>query len=149
VRHRALGLSLVLLVVGAVPNISAQQAEVESAVHATLGAWSSGQYADFVENYHPDARGFFLDGGPLMAGGFNVAVLEAAANAGFAADVRVEDLDVQVHGETAISVAYLVGSLTLPGGLVMQGTWRYSETRLSTAAGWKVIQFHVSQLEGM
>ena len=47
-RHRALGLGLVLLVFGAVPNISAQEAEVEAAVHATLGAWSAGEYADFV-----------------------------------------------------------------------------------------------------
>jgi ketosteroid isomerase-like protein len=149
VRHRALGLGLVLLVFGAVPNISAQEAEVEAAVHATLGAWSAGEYADFVAQYQADARGFFLDGGPLMDGGFNVALLQAAANAGFAADVDVQDLDVQIHGQTAISVAYLIGSLTLPGGLVMPGTWRYSETRVSTDDGWKVIQFHVSPQEGM
>lgn len=148
-RHRVVGLSLVLLLVGAVPNVSAQEAEVEGAVNATLAAWSSGDYQAFVDQYHPDARGFFLDGGPLLAGGFDVQVLQAAADAGFAASVEVRDLDVQVHGSSSVAVAYLVGSLTLPGGFVMEGTWRYSETRVSTAQGWKVIQFHVSQQEGM
>jgi len=147
VRHRALGLSLVLLLTGVVPNIAAQEADVRSAVNATLDAWSTGQYAAFVDNYHPDARGFFLDGGPLMEG-FSVAALEAAADAGFMAEVKVRDLDVQVHGIAAASVAYLVGALTLPGGLVLRGTWRYSETRVLTEGSWKVVQFHISKEEG-
>ncbi len=144
--RRVLGFGLVVLLSAAVPNVRAQEAEVSAAVTATLTAWVDGEYETFVANYHPDARGFFLDGGALIQG-FSAPALEAMAQAGFKADVEVRDLDVQMHGSTAVSVAYIEGSLTLPGGLVLEGTWRYSETRVETDNGWKVVQFHMSSLQ--
>ena len=141
----AVGLGLVLLLPA--PNVRAQEAEVSAAVHATLAAWTTGDFETFVGFYHPEARGFFLDGGPLTDG-FTVVALQAIADAGFQANVEVTDLDVQVYGRTAMSVGYLVGSLTLPGGMSLQGTWRYSESRVSTDDGWKIIQFHISQQVG-
>ncbi len=143
-RTRALGLGLVLWTAVAVPGLAAQEADVASEVRATLQAWADGQYAEFVGYYHPDARGFFLDGGPLMQG-FTVAALQAVADAGFQADITIEELDVQLHGGTAVSVAYLVGKLTLPGGMILEGRWRYSEARVQTPQGWRVVQFHLSQ----
>ena len=83
-----------------------------------------------------------------MTQGFNVQALRAVAEAGFRADVVVRDLDVQVHGGTAMTVGYLEGSLTMPGGMSLQGVWRYSESRVSTDDGWKVVQFHISQQAG-
>jgi len=142
-----LGLGLLLL--AAVPNVRAQEAEVSAAVSATLAAWADGEYETFVGFYHPDARGFFLDGGALMQG-FSAPVLQAMAQAGFEANVQVRDLDVKMYGSMAVSVAYVEGALTLPGGLVLEGTWRYSETRVETDDGWKVVQFHMSaQQAGM
>ena len=141
--RRVLGLGLVLLLLGAVPNVRAQEAEVSAAVTATLAAWADGEYETFVGFYHPDARGFFLDGGALIQG-FSAPALEAMAQAGFQVDVEVRDLDVQMYGSMAVSVAYFEGALTLPGGLVLEGTWRYSETRVETDDGWKVVQFHMS-----
>ena len=70
------------------------------------------------------------------------------ADAGFQANVEVQDLDVQMHGGTAMSVGYLVGSLTLPGGMSLSGTWRYSESRVETPDGWLIVQFHISQQSG-
>ena len=141
--RRVLGLSLGLLLLAAVPNVRAQEAEVSAAVNATLAAWADGDYETFVGFFHPGVRGFFLDGGALMQG-FNAPTLEAMAQAGFTADVEVRDLDVEVYGSTAVSVAYVEGALTLPGGLVIQGAWRYSETRVETDDDWKVVQFHMS-----
>ena len=112
-------------------------------LNATLAAWADGEYETFVGFFHPGARGFFLDGGALMQG-FNAPTLEAMAQAGFTADVEVRDLNVEVYGSTAVSVAYIEGALTLPGGLVIQGAWRYSETRVETDDDWKVVQFHMS-----
>lgn len=148
--HRAMrvsGLGLMLLLVAAVPNIRAQEAEVSAAVHATLEAWAAGDFETFVGFYHPDARGFFLDGRPLIDG-FSVDALQVMADAGFQANVEVQDLDVQMHGGTAMSVGYLVGSLTLPGGMSLSGTWRYSESRVETPDGWLIVQFHISQQSG-
>lgn len=146
VSQRVLGFGLVVLLLAAVPNVRAQETEVSDAVTATLTAWADGEYEKFVSYYHADARGFFLDGGSLIQG-FSAPALEAMAQAGFKADVTVRDLDVQMHGSMAVTVAYIEGSLTLPGGLVLEATWRYSETRIETDEGWKVVQFHMSTLQ--
>ena len=137
---------LVLVLAGPARTASAQDSEVAAAIEETLEAWESGRFQTFAGFYHPAARGFFLDGGPLM-GGFNVPALEAAHNAGFRADLELRDLDVRVRGEVASSVAHLLGVLTLPGGRTIEGVWRYSEVRVQDEARWKVVQFHFSRQE--
>ncbi len=123
---------------------AAQQADVEVAVSETLAAWKAGNFASFASFYHPDTRGFFLDGGFLLRG-FNVAALQAAYNAGFRADFELRDLDVKLLDDVALSVAYLDGTLSLPGGDLIEGTWRYSETRVLSEGTWKVVQYHFSE----
>jgi ketosteroid isomerase-like protein len=124
-----------------------QEADVEAAVRGTLDAWRTGEYAAFVGSYHPDARGFFLDGGDVIAG-FSLEALEATAEAGFQADVTLRDLDVAVYGDAAVSVGLLEGALTLPGGFRMEGVWRYSETRVRDGSEWTIVQFHISPQQG-
>ncbi|MEQ9401358.1 MAG: DUF4440 domain-containing protein [Longimicrobiales bacterium] len=142
-------IALFLLLAGITPKVHAQEAEVAAAVRATLDAWKSGRHQAFVDQYHPGARGFFLDGGPLT-GGFDVQSLAAAADAGFEADVTLRDLEVQVHGTAAMAAGYLEGTLTLPGGISLPGTWRYTEARTRTPSGWKIVQFHISAMsDGM
>lgn len=134
-----------LLVLAAPPALRAQEAEVTAAVRATLAAWKAGEHQAFADQYHPDARGFFLDGGPLT-GSFDVAALQAASDAGFSADVTLRDLEVSVHGNASVAAGYLEGTLTLPGGIRLPGTWRYTETRVRTGGAWKIVQFHLSQM---
>lgn len=141
---RATGAVLVFAAMLTGAPLQGQQAEVESAVRATLDAWSSGDYAGFVAHYHPDARGFFLDGGDLIRA-FSRDALEATAEAGFRADVTLRDLDVTLYGSTAVAVGYLEGQLVLPGGMTMEGPWRYSETRVLTDGAWRIVQFHLSR----
>jgi len=123
-----------------------QESEVREAVAGTLAAWSSGDFAAFAAFYSSDARGFFLDGGLLVEGGINAEALQVGYDAGIRADFDVRDIDVRVVGGVAVSVGYLEGSLTLPGGAVRSGTWRYTDTRIREAGIWKVIQFHISDL---
>ena len=68
--------------------------------------------------------------------------------AGFDAEVELRDLEVQVLGTTAIAVGYISGTLNLPGGMAIEGNWRYSETRVLDGGVWKTIQFHFSELQG-
>jgi len=148
--NHPLGFGTLLLLIFATwtgNDLVGQEAEVESSVRATLGALSEGRYDDFIAHFDSSARGFFLDGGPLLSTGFNVDQLKMAASAGAGINVELSGLDSRVHGSVATSVAYLEGSITVPGGVEIQGSWRYTETRVIRDGAWKVVQFHVSSLE--
>ena len=67
---------------------------------------------------------------------------------GLRVNVVMSDLDVKVYGNTAVSGALFQGSVTLPGGAVASGSWRYSDTRVLDDGTWKVVQYHVSQAAG-
>ena len=127
-----------------------QEAEVATAVAATLAAWTAGDFDSFAMHYHDDVRGFFIDGVPLALG-FDHAALRVAYDAGLRTSMTIRDLDTRVYDGAAVSTAYLDASITLPGvEKPVSGTWRYSETRISDAGEWKVVQYHFSRLaEGM
>lgn len=142
--------ALVLASLVALPGAGAAQdartPDVRAALEQTLEAWKEGDFATFAGFYHPDARGFFLDGGPRLAG-FQVPTLEAAWDAGFRTDLELGEVEIGFHGGTAIVSAYLTGTLTLPGGGSLPGSWRYTETRVAADGTWKVVQYHFSRRE--
>jgi ketosteroid isomerase-like protein len=137
----ALMLAYMLTATGA----AGQEAAVRGAITETLAAWGSGDFATFADSYQEDSRGFFLDGGVLVEG-VDVQALQLGYDAGLRADFTVRDLQVRIVSGVAISAAYLDGALTLPGGLVRSGTWRYTETRVEEGGSWKVVQFHFSDM---
>lgn len=135
---------VMLVAVSSTPNLHAQAADVQQSVNEMVAAWEAGDFVKFAGFYHEDARGFFLDGGTLLRG-LNVAALTAAYNTGFRAKMTVRDIDVRIYGEVVVSVAYMDGVLTLPGGAVVEGTWRYSDTRVMRDDQWKIVQYHFSE----
>jgi ketosteroid isomerase-like protein len=126
------------------PNLHAQEPAVQQSINEMVAAWEAGDFETFAGFYHQDTRGFFLDGGLLLQG-FNVAALTMAYNAGFRAEMSVRDLDVKSYGEVSVSVAYMDGVLTVPGGGQVEGTWRYSDTRVLQDGEWKIVQYHFSE----
>lgn len=124
------------------------EAEVRAALEAAVAAWSAGDFAAFASQYDEGVRGFFLDGAPLTRG-FDAAALRMAHDAGLTATVSIREADVRVLGATAVTVAYLEGTINLPGGAgAVGGTWRYSDTRVRRDDGWKIVQYHLSDLAG-
>jgi ketosteroid isomerase-like protein len=128
-------------------SAAAQEAEVRAAVSATLAALVARDVPAFANFYHNDTRGFFVDRTSMIEGFSSVAVRLAFAT-GLRVNVVMNDLDVKVYGNTAVSRAIFQGSVTLPLGAVASGTWRYSETRVLDEGTWKVVQYHVSQAAG-
>ena len=126
-------------------DLQAQEDAVRASMMETLAAWNAGDVTGFGAFFATDTRGFNLDGGILIRG-FNAQALEAAISAGFGINVEPRDIDVKVYGNAAVGVAYLDGSITLPGGAVREGTWRYSETRVNDGGTWKVVQYHISAM---
>lgn len=125
----------------------AQEAEVRAAMEGSLAAWRDGDFQKLATFYAANTRGFMLDGGYLITG-FSVEALQAAAEMGVAFDVEPQDVDVMMFGDgVAVAAAILEGSVTLPGGAVQEGSWRYTETRVKEGGMWKVLQYHFSPLE--
>lgn len=123
----------------------AQEADVRAAVSATLAAVIARDVPTFASFYHDDVRGFFVDGSNMIRGFSSIAVRIAYAT-GLRVNVVMSDLTVKVYGDAAVSAALFSGSVTLPGGAVASGTWRYSDTRVLDDGTWKIIQYHVSQV---
>lgn len=128
-------------------SVRAQEADVRAAVEETLAALVARDVPAFASFYHNDTRGFFVDRTSMIEGFSSLAVLAAFAT-GLRVNVVMNDLDVRVYGNTAVSRAIFQGSVTLPLGAVASGTWRYSETRVLDEGTWKVVQYHVSQAAG-
>ena len=114
-------------------------------VSATLAALAAGDAITFVDFFHDDARGFFVNGSNMIEG-ISVLALRALYLTGLQTNVVMSELNVRVYGNTAVSGALLQGSVTMPGGAMISGTWRYSDTRVLDEGRWKVVQYHVSQL---
>lgn len=128
-------------------SAAAQEADVRAAMEESLAAWRAGDFEKLGSFYATQTRGFMLDGGYLITG-FSLEALQAAASMGVAFDVEPQEIDIMIAGEgVAVAVALLEGSVTLPGGTVQEGSWRYSETRVNEGGVWKVVQYHFSPLE--
>ncbi len=138
---------LCLMTLLAFGTAAAQEAEVRAAVSATLAALVARDVPAFANFYHNDTRGFFVDRTSMIEG-FSSLAVRAAFATGLRVNVVMNDLDVRVYGNTAVSRAIFQGSVTLPLGAVASGTWRYSETRVLDEGTWKVVQYHVSQAAG-
>lgn len=127
-------------------SVNAQEGEVRAAIVQSLAAWKAGDFQALGNFYAARTRGFMLDGGMLLSG-YNPAALEAAVSAGFSFALEPHDIDIMIVGAgVAVAVAIVEGSISLPGGEVQQGSWRYSETRLKEGGVWKVVQYHFSPL---
>ncbi len=122
----------------------AQEADVRAAVEATLAALIARDVPAYANFYHEDTRGFFVDRSNMIEG-FSSLAVRAAFITGLRLDVVMSDLNVKVYGDAAVVGALFRGSVTLPGGAVATGTWRYSETRVLDDGTWKVVQYHLSQ----
>ena len=126
-------------------SAGAQEAEVRAAVSETFAALVERDVTKFASFYHDDTRGFFVDRTTMIQGFITIAVRLAFAT-GLRVNVVMSDLDVKVYGNTAVSGALFQGSVTLPGGAVASGSWRYSDTRVLEDGTWKIVQYHISRL---
>ena len=122
----------------------AQEDDVRAAVTETLAALVARDVPAFANFYHEGTRGFFVDRSNMIEG-FSSLAVRAAFITGLRLDVAMSDLNVKVYGDAAVVGALFRGSVTLPGGAVATGTWRYSETRVLDDGTWKVVQYHLSQ----
>lgn len=136
---------LFLLFVLVTSSATAQVEQARADAIRSLDAWKAGNLKEFAAYFTEDTRGFNLDGGQAISG-FSAMSLKLLLAAGFRFDVEARDIDTKVYGNMAVSIAYLEGTVTFPGGTTRQGTWRYSDTRVKQDGVWRVVQYHISRL---
>lgn len=140
----------ILLAIGcmgtSVQPAAAQEADVRAAMVESLAAWSDGDFQRLGTFFAEQTRGY-MPGGSMVLTGFNPEALAAAVSAGMSFDIEPQDMDIRMLGESvAVAVATIEGVITLPGGVVQEGPWHYSETRVLEGGTWKVAQYHFSPL---
>ncbi len=146
-RGRITTILLAICCVGiSIQPTAAQEEDVRAAMVESLAAWSAADFQRLGTFFAEQARGY-MPGGSILLTGFNPAALEAAVSAGMSFDIEPQDIDIRMVGETvAVAVANVEGVITLPGGVVQEGPWHYSETRVMEGGTWKVVQYHFSLL---
>ncbi len=143
--HLSPRILLFLVLVLATSPAAAQVEEARADAQRSLDAWKAGNLKEFAAYFSEDTRGFNLDGGRAISG-FSAMSLKLLLSAGFRFDVDARDIDTKIYGNTAVSIAYLEGTVTFPGGTTREGTWRYSDTRVKQDGVWRVVQYHISRL---
>lgn len=144
-RFRCVIIAVCVMSLPATGSAGAQEIAVRAAISEMLAALNGDDPATFSNFLHDDARGFFVDGSTMIEG-VSVMALRAAYFTGLDTNLAMSDLNVMVYRDAAVAGALFQGSVTMPGGATISGTWRYSETRVLDDGTWKVVQYHVSQL---
>ena len=146
-RRRITTMLLAIFCLGlSIQPTAAQEEDVRAAMVESLAAWSAADFQKLGTFFSEQARGY-MPGGSTLLIGFNPTTLEAAVSAGMSFDIEPQDMDIRMVGEAvAVAVATIEGVITLPGGVVQEGPWHYSETRVLEGGTWKVVQYHFSLL---
>ena len=121
-------------------------ADVGAAAEAWITAVNAGDVANLIPLYHADETSFGGFGGLLSEGVHTEDEMSALFESGFKTDLKWRHVAVKVFGKAAVVTGYLAGSATLPGGTVVQNSWRTSMMWVHDGEAWQIVHFHASTL---
>lgn len=119
-------------------------ADVKATAEDAVAAYNAGDVDAMASYWLPEATVFHGPGLPLE--GFDKEQVKADLEAGLNYDFQWRDFAVKVYGQTALSTASLLGTVTFPNGAMIHGPWRHSATWVKQQGKWKVAHVHVSDL---
>ena len=122
---------------------------VKAAEIAFNAAYSAGNIEAMFRLSLPDRTVFGSSGGRLVAGWTDGSKKRRQADfdAGRKIDYRIEELEVRIFGNTAVTTFYRIGTVkevnqaTKPSHLRITGVW------VRQPDGWKLAHWHESNLE--
>jgi ketosteroid isomerase-like protein len=122
--------------------------DVQKAFYEVEAAHKSGDVDTLSKHVYHEYDWFAFAGYDLETStvGVNKEKLAAAFKAGLAFDWKVENLRVNVYGDSAVTTCIFRGTVTTPGGKTQSGVWRDSNFWTKTDSGWKIVHSHVSPL---
>lgn len=119
--------------------------EIRQAQNAHLKAWNDGDMETYLAYTSQDLVGFDLHG-DLADHARPYQSLRDLYEAGYHPHVKYRDRNLRKYGDTAVTTAYMVGTIDEPDGSRDEGVFRYSEVRVKEDGVWKLIQYHLSPL---
>lgn len=133
------------------PGILVAQAEeeVRRAVIAHYAAITAGDTEFVIDQHAGEFTGFLFGQGTLERFGSHEeqrqAWIEDAGELG--ADLAPRDIEVVVLDDVALALFFLDGSLTLPDGQTLTGSWGVTEVWVLAGDEWKELHHHDSPVE--
>ena len=120
--------------------------DVKAAAEGWLSDANAQRAKSLVARYHPEETSYGGFGELLSEGVHTVDMMTAFYEAGFKTNLQWRHLDATVVENTGVSTGYLTGSVTMPGGKLVENTWRTSIVWIREAGTWKLVHFHASVL---
>ncbi|MBT3265683.1 SnoaL-like domain-containing protein [Candidatus Poribacteria bacterium] len=114
------------------------------ALDTVMQAWNSGDVDAFWEHVDPSLSGFSFR--QDLLGSLSKEAFQGLYDAGYQVRVVEKHRRTHIYGDTAVATSYIEGAITLPGDVVMTGTWRMSSVWVLRDAGWRMAHYHHSPL---
>jgi hypothetical protein len=137
---RAIFLSCMLATLPVAAPASGQATGIDAAVASGLAALGRRDIDAYLSQYLPTARVIFEHG--------ETVELRLSDWVQLLHDIDLEPgaFDVQLFGGTAVVVVPVEGTLRAADGTLLQGPWRYAETRVRDGQAWRIRQVEMSAL---
>ncbi|MEZ4727944.1 MAG: nuclear transport factor 2 family protein [Caldilineaceae bacterium] len=114
---------------------------------AAFAAFNDGTNVDdFVALFAPEFTNFYLDSSLLIEGRIDQQSLQALYDTGMKPNLQLRHFAVQLYEDFAVCTGYVVGTVTLATGAVLQGPWRFSSVVVPHADSWQTVHNHWSPL---
>ena len=138
------------LLMGSVALTSAVAADeagdVKAATEGWISALNAANVSALLPYYQSEETSFGGLGDLLTEGVHTKEFMTAFFESGFKTDLQWRHLKVKVFGKAAVVTGYLAGAVTLPGGTVLEDSWRTSVMWVQEEGSWKIVHFHASYL---
>ena len=146
-------LSMLMIWVGVLTTLSFadDMEDVKAAVEAHWTSINAGDMDAVAEQHTPDFNGFLMDNSLLWEYASREEQrtnFKALSAAGIKFNFQIRHLNVKVYGNTAVAEFYVVGSVTWPGDITVQGPLRVTEVWIKDGGNWKEAHHHDSPLTG-
>ena len=130
------------------PNTASQAAETEvkAAVMDIVGGYNSGNVDQIERRLAPQQNRFQGDGG-FLTSFIDATELRGVFQSGLKVKMEVNNIEVAVYGDSAITTFFMGATITPPNGSVRtEGPWRVSYFLNKQEGAWKLVHSHQSRL---
>lgn len=118
--------------------------QIEKAIHTSVEAFNNGDMAIFLPYFRPDTTAFWPDEGDLVVADAVHNRYRTGAENGSRANLKAVDIDVQLHGDIALTTCYFRGTFNPPDGTVNDVAFRVSQVWGRKDGQWQIIHAHYS-----